>query len=421
MMNSFSVAFRRPPSAEKKMKDTRNLSMITVHLPPKPLHLVDKDEPISDWQREKSEIKEQSSPKANKGQIRLWPYQPVHFILRDCTGLRESAILHPSPRSWLSGAGSGLTEDNLAAQKCLQPPGVRDRSWSSSTDPTPVDPIGKAGVVSEPRIERQVAKGKFATPPYENAESKNAKYDDVEALKPFFTGLMVKSCGSISAPEDEGGCPTVLLYNKGVPVAPVLLHVEYDAQLAKTNHALQFLVVLIHTDALQSAALLKGHTKNHYDRHFVYIKRHYAKRDKWVMNDVERVVRKSATGNHCINHEGSHHTFQEFKGTLEKRYRKVHSIQAYLITDMNTEEPGVVKCQKRPNSEPDLQALARQDVTKELSNLRDDPLYIIRDAEDQADIAATKRSLRQKTTQNKKRPVPKTVEPRKKRSAINDP
>ncbi|KAJ8552257.1 hypothetical protein ON010_g10288 [Phytophthora cinnamomi] len=55
--------------------------------------------------------KEQSSPKANKGRVRL--------------------------------------------RSACNRPGVRDRSWASGTAPTPVDPIGKAGVVGEPRTERK--------------------------------------------------------------------------------------------------------------------------------------------------------------------------------------------------------------------------------------------------------------------------
>ncbi|OWZ10492.1 LOW QUALITY PROTEIN: hypothetical protein PHMEG_00016659 [Phytophthora megakarya] len=53
----------------------------------------------------------------------------------------------------------------------------------------------------------------------------------------------------------------------------------------KNNHVLQFLLCLVHTGSLKGATLsflVKGHTKNQCDRHFGYIKRHYAKRDLWI-------------------------------------------------------------------------------------------------------------------------------------------
>ncbi|KAG3242088.1 hypothetical protein PI124_g13057 [Phytophthora idaei] len=53
-------------------------------------------------------------------------------------------------------------------------------------------------------------------------------------------------------------------------------------------------------------------------------------------------------------------------------------------------------------------------------DLRNDPLYIVPDAADRADIAAMKRFRRQKAVQKKKRPAANADAPRKKRAAESD-
>ncbi|POM60025.1 LOW QUALITY PROTEIN: hypothetical protein PHPALM_31166 [Phytophthora palmivora] len=67
----------------------------------------------------------------------------------------------------------------------------------------------------------------------------------------------------------------------------------------KNCYVLQFLLFMVHTKSLQGATLsfsVKGRTKNHCDRHLGYIKRCYAKRDMWIMNDIERAVKKEDGG-----------------------------------------------------------------------------------------------------------------------------
>ncbi|KAG3005748.1 hypothetical protein PC120_g17781 [Phytophthora cactorum] len=184
------------------------------------------------------------------------------------------------------------------------------------------------------------------------------------------------------------------------------------------------------------AFLVKGHTKNHCDRHFGYIKRHYAKRDMWILDDVER---------------------EQFKKTLEKLYKKLDNIQCYQIFEVRDSEPGVVYCRTRPDSEPVVQNLLRSKTEKNFSadevstiwpyftplsppppnkenihdihkkvlqyvppDLRSDPLYIGPDAADHAEVAATKRFRRQKAVQKKKRPAANADAPRKKRAAESD-
>ncbi|KAG3116776.1 hypothetical protein PI124_g4713 [Phytophthora idaei] len=53
-------------------------------------------------------------------------------------------------------------------------------------------------------------------------------------------------------------------------------------------------------------------------------------------------------------------------------------------------------------------------------DLRSDPLYIVPDAADRAEVAATKRFRRQKAVQKKKRPTANADAPRKKRAAESD-
>ncbi|KAG4237658.1 hypothetical protein PC116_g14279 [Phytophthora cactorum] len=95
-------------------------------------------------------------------------------------------------------------------------------------------------------------------------------------------------------------------------------------------------------------------------------------------------------------------------------------------------EPGVVYCRTRPDSEPvvqNLSAAAQQgkihDIHKKVlqyvpPDLRSDPLYIVPDAADRVEVAATKRFRRQKAVQKKKRPAANADAPRKKRAAESD-
>ncbi|KAG3070946.1 hypothetical protein PI124_g20223 [Phytophthora idaei] len=124
---------------------------------------------------------------------------------------------------------------------------------------------------------------------------------------------------------------------------------------------------------------------------------------------------------------------------------------------MRDGEPGVVYCRARPDSEPVVQNLLRSKTAKNFSagevstlwesftplsppppnkenihdihkkvlqyvlpDLRSDPLYIVPDAADRAEVAATKRFRRQKAVQKKKRPAAYADAPRKKRAAESD-
>ncbi|KAG4044520.1 hypothetical protein PC123_g20040 [Phytophthora cactorum] len=53
-------------------------------------------------------------------------------------------------------------------------------------------------------------------------------------------------------------------------------------------------------------------------------------------------------------------------------------------------------------------------------DLRSDPLYIVPDAADRAEVAATKRFRRQKAAQKKNRPAANADAPRKKKAAESD-
>ncbi|KAG7375591.1 hypothetical protein PHYPSEUDO_000565 [Phytophthora pseudosyringae] len=134
----------------------------------------------------------------------------------------------------------------------------------------------------------------------------------------------------------------------------------------------------------------------------------------------------------------------------------------HAIFEMRAGEPGVVHCRKRPSNKPVTHKLLKRDVADDFSaeetarlwasfkkldplppnkekihdiykkvlqyvppKLRNDPLYIVPNEDDQEEVAATKRARRNKTTAerkpaNKKRSAPKTVKPRKKRSAASD-
>ncbi|KAG6942423.1 hypothetical protein JG687_00019069, partial [Phytophthora cactorum] len=87
-----------------------------------------------------------------------------------------------------------------------------------------------------------------------------------------------------------------------------------------------------------------------------------------------------------------------------------------------------------PDSEPVVQNLLSppppnkekiHDIHKKVlqyvpPDLRSDPLYIVPDATDRAEVAATKRFRRQKAVQKKKRPAANADAPRKKRAAESD-
>ncbi|KAG2881003.1 hypothetical protein PC119_g21698 [Phytophthora cactorum] len=181
----------------------------------------------------------------------------------------------------------------------------------------------------------------------------------------------------------------------------------------KNNFVVQFLTFLVHSKGLKGAKLsflVKGHTKNHCDRHFGYTKRHYAKRDMWILDDVDRAIQEN-TGE-TLQKAGQHAELSDF--------------------EVRDGEPGVVYCRTRPDSEPvvqNLSAAAQQgkihDIHKKVlqyvpPDLRSDPLYIVPDAADRVEVAATKRFRRQKAVQKKKRPAANADAPRKKRAAESD-
>ncbi|KAG3139793.1 hypothetical protein PI126_g16298 [Phytophthora idaei] len=147
-----------------------------------------------------------------------------------------------------------------------------------------------------------------------------------------------------------------------------------------------------------------------------------------ILDDVERAIQESSPDNRCLNLEQSDHIFREYKETLEKLYKKLDNIQSYQIFEVRDGEPGVVYCRTRPDSESVVQNLLRSKTAKNFSadevstlwesftplsppplnkekihdthkkvlqyvppDLRSDPLYIVPDAADRAEVAATKR------------------------------
>ncbi|KAG3117923.1 hypothetical protein PI124_g3893 [Phytophthora idaei] len=174
----------------------------------------------------------------------------------------------------------------------------------------------------------------------------------------------------------------------------------------------------------------------------------------WILDDVERAIQESSPDNRCLNLEQSDHIFREYKETLKKLYKKLDNIQSYQIFEVRDGEPGVVYCRTRPDSEPVVQNLLRSKTAKNFSadevstiwasftrlsppppnkekihekvlqyvppDLRSDPLYIVPDAADRAEVATTKSFRRQKAVQKKKRPAANADAPRKKRAAESD-
>ncbi|KAG2763412.1 hypothetical protein PC129_g7645 [Phytophthora cactorum] len=176
-----------------------------------------------------------------------------------------------------------------------------------------------------------------------------------------------------------------------------------------------------------------------------------------ILDDVERAIQESSPDNWCLNLEQSDHIFCEYKETLEKLYKKLDNIQSYHIFEVRDGEPGVVYCRTRPDNELVVQNLLRSKTAKNFSadevstlwasftplsppppnkekvhdihkkvlqyvppDLRSDPLYIVPDAADRAEVAATKRFRRQKAVQKKKRPAANADALRKKRAAESD-
>ncbi|RAW38328.1 hypothetical protein PC110_g5408 [Phytophthora cactorum] len=128
----------------------------------------------------------------------------------------------------------------------------------------------------------------------------------------------------------------------------------------------------------------------------------------WILDDVERAIQESSPDNRCFNSEQSDHIFREYKETREKLYKKLDNIQSCQIF----ESPP-------PNKEKihDIHKKVLQYVPPDL---RSDPLYIVPDAADRAEVAATKRFRRQKAVQKKKRSAANADAPRKKRAAESD-
>ncbi|KAG3134763.1 hypothetical protein C6341_g22019 [Phytophthora cactorum] len=154
----------------------------------------------------------------------------------------------------------------------------------------------------------------------------------------------------------------------------------------------------------------------------------------WILDDVERAIQETSPDNRCLNLEPSDHIFCDYKEKLERLYKKLDNIQSYQIFEVHDGEPGVVYCRTRPDSEPVVQNLLSppppnkeniHDVHKKVlqyvpPDLRSDPLYIVPDAADRAEVAATKRFRRQKAAQKKNRPAANADAPRKKKAAESD-
>jgi hypothetical protein len=206
----------------------------------------------------------------------------------------------------------------------------------------------------------------------------------------------------------------------------------------KNNNVVKFLLFLTHCKAVKSVTLkflVKGHTKNHCDRGFANMKRHYAKIDLWTLPMLVRSIEESATTNKCVLLEDNDTIFRDFKAPLVDMYKDLNAIQRYQIFSMDADAPGVVYCRKRPSSAPVEQNLLRAGTRAELSPeqvaafwasvqpatppatnkekvvdiykkvlpyvplaLRSDSLYIVPDAADTEAVRATKRARRRKTT-----------------------
>ncbi|GMF47781.1 unnamed protein product [Phytophthora fragariaefolia] len=127
----------------------------------------------------------------------------------------------------------------------------------------------------------------------------------------------------------------------------------------KNSYGLQFLLFLVHTKSLKRATLsflVKGHIKNHCDRHFGYLKRHYAKRNLWVMEDIERAANESATERGVVK------AFTEAeRAGLWESFRKLDP------PPLNKEKVHGIYKKVLPHVPPEL---------------RDDPMYIVLDEED---------------------------------------
>ncbi|OWZ05267.1 hypothetical protein PHMEG_00022674 [Phytophthora megakarya] len=105
-----------------------------------------------------------------------------------------------------------------------------------------------------------------------------------------------------------------------------------EAKKESTETCMQECVIFIRLKNEESPGTcmritVAGHTKNHCDPHFGYIKRYYAKREMWILDDVKRSVKDSSPDNRCMNLERLDHTFRESTPTLKKRYRKLDGIQ----------------------------------------------------------------------------------------------
>ncbi|KAE9040809.1 hypothetical protein PR001_g6894 [Phytophthora rubi] len=98
-----------------------------------------------------------------------------------------------------------------------------------------------------------------------------------------FTTILERICPNIPIRSTRDNlCDDCVIYRNMMGPEPSVEDTEAITAHVRNNYVLQFLLFLVHTGSLQSAKLsflVKGHTKNHCDRHFGYIKRYYAKQD----------------------------------------------------------------------------------------------------------------------------------------------
>ncbi|KAK1942396.1 hypothetical protein P3T76_005895 [Phytophthora citrophthora] len=131
----------------------------------------------------------------------------------------------------------------------------------------------------------------------------------------------------------------------------------------KNNHVIKFLLAQVHMGIFERVDykfFVKGHTKNSCDRGFGHIRKHVARQDCWILDDIVSAVNDSATTNTTVHISRGNTFFKSYKPLVAELYKTLVGVHQYQIFTAVQDQPGVVLCRKGPDNEPVVQDLRRK-------------------------------------------------------------
>ncbi|KAG2854456.1 hypothetical protein PC113_g13285 [Phytophthora cactorum] len=289
------------------------------------------------------------------------------------------------------------------------------------------------------RYRNQAKKGDFADPVHENAANKHAQFVDEEALKAFFTRLASTQADCV---------PVRFRYQKTVDgelrryhttkeyqLLPSyftwgMMHGWYikwakDARVRIKEPSLSFFRTVL--ERICPEIRIRSVRDNVCDACVIYRNTMGAEP---TVDDTEAIVAhvEDATAMRAQYKADCEAATYRNTGELYKKLDNIHSYQVFEVRDaknFSADEVSTFWASFTLLSPPPPNKEKIHDIHKKVlqyvpPDLRSDPLYIVPDAADRAEVAATKRFRRQKAVQKKKRPAANADAPRQKRAADID-